>query len=99
MNPTVFQKIEELSTAAYGGEPLSAIQENSSNGSISNPVENVKQKTSRAIDADYMAAVDRVDMETAQRMVDEAAKEAGYNKKQMVCNCTFHLLRIILQKH
>lgn len=30
------------------------------------------------IDADYMAAVERGDMETAQRMVDEAAKAAGY---------------------
>ena len=30
-------------------------------------------------DAEYMAAVERGDMETAQRMVDEAAKAAGYN--------------------
>jgi hypothetical protein len=30
-------------------------------------------------DAEYMAAVERGDMETAQRMVDEAAKRAGYN--------------------
>ena len=29
-------------------------------------------------DADYMAAVERGDMETAQEMVDEAAQEAGY---------------------
>jgi hypothetical protein len=32
-----------------------------------------------SMDADYMSAVERGDMETAQRMVDEAAKEAGYN--------------------
>lgn len=32
-------------------------------------------------DADYMAAVERGDMETAQRMVDEAAEVAGYNVK------------------
>lgn len=32
------------------------------------------------IDADYMAAVERGDMETAQRMVMEAAKTAGYNE-------------------
>ena len=31
------------------------------------------------IDSDYMAAVERGDMETAQEMVDEAAKKAGYN--------------------
>jgi hypothetical protein len=30
-------------------------------------------------DAEYLAAVERGDMETAQRMVDEAAKAAGYN--------------------
>lgn len=30
-------------------------------------------------DADYMAAVERGDMETAQRMVDEAARDAGYD--------------------
>ena len=31
------------------------------------------------IDSDYMAAVERGNMETAQKMVDEAAKKAGYN--------------------
>jgi aryl carrier-like protein len=33
----------------------------------------------RSQDADYLAAVERGDMETAQRMVDEAAKAAGYD--------------------
>ncbi len=32
-------------------------------------------------DEDYMAVVERGDMETAQRMVDEAAKAAGYTMK------------------
>ena len=31
------------------------------------------------IDSEYMDAVERGDMETVQRMVDEAAKKAGYN--------------------
>jgi hypothetical protein len=31
------------------------------------------------MDAEYMAAVERGDMDAAQRMVDEAAKAAGYN--------------------
>ncbi len=35
-------------------------------------------KASTEIDADYLAAVESGDMETAQRMVDEAAKKAGY---------------------
>lgn len=34
-----------------------------------------------AMDADYLAAVEAGDMETAQRMVDEAAKAAGYDTK------------------
>lgn len=36
---------------------------------------NVKQQFS---DRDYLAAVERGDMETAQKMVDEAARKAGY---------------------
>ncbi|RJR10437.1 hypothetical protein C4588_03265, partial [Candidatus Parcubacteria bacterium] len=35
-------------------------------------------KQSKAKDADYMKAVESGDMETAQKMVDEAAKNAGY---------------------
>lgn len=33
------------------------------------------------MDADYLAAVERGDMETAQRMVDEAAEAAGFEQK------------------
>ena len=33
---------------------------------------------SRELDTEYLSAVNRGDMETAQRMVDEAAKKAGY---------------------
>jgi hypothetical protein len=36
-------------------------------------------KASREIDTAYLDAVKSGDMETAQKMVDEAAKEAGYN--------------------
>ena len=35
----------------------------------------------RQEDADYLSAVERGDMETAQKMVDEAAKRAGYTIK------------------
>ena len=37
--------------------------------------------SSQETDADYMDAINRGDMETAQRMVDEAAKKAGYTEK------------------
>ncbi len=39
-----------------------------------------------ALDADYMKAVESNDMETAQRMVDEAARKAGYD----VENIAYH---------
>lgn len=38
-------------------------------------------KASRELDVEYLSAVERGDMETAQKMVDEAAKEAGYTVK------------------
>lgn len=38
-------------------------------------------KASTEIDAEYMAAAESGDTEKAQRMVDEAAKKAGYNVK------------------
>lgn len=45
------------------------------------PVAGVQYSVSPETDADYMAAVERGDMDTAQRMVDEAAKAAGYTRK------------------
>jgi hypothetical protein len=36
-----------------------------------------------AQDAEYLAAVERGDMDTAQRMVDEAAKKAGYDSPKV----------------
>lgn len=45
-----------------------------------NPTENDDIRYS-VRDQEYMKAVERGDMETAQRMVDEAAREAGYTTK------------------
>jgi len=39
------------------------------------------RKDLEKLDADYLSAVERGDMETAQGMVDEAAKKAGYTVK------------------
>lgn len=39
------------------------------------------ERNTAQLDRDYMDAVKRGDMETAQRMVDEAAREAGYTEK------------------
>lgn len=47
------------------------------------PVKHFSSDEQRArIDADYQRAVDNGDMRTAQRMVDEAAKKAGYTSDQ-----------------
>jgi hypothetical protein len=40
----------------------------------------IGRNTVTATDADYMAVVEAGDMETAQRMVDEAAQAAGYDR-------------------
>ena len=49
------------------------------NNSIPNPDKNVKQKS--AHDTEYLNAVKSKDMETAQKLVDEAAKNAGYTAR------------------
>ena len=43
--------------------------------------EDGRASVSQRLDADYIAAVKKGDMVTAQRMVDEAAREAGYTYK------------------
>ena len=56
-----------------------------SNDKVSQPESKVKKNSDRNSernanrDAEYLDAVKRGDTETAQRMVDEAAKKAGYN--------------------
>ena len=44
------------------------------------PTPDVQYSISAETDADYMSAVERGDTETAQMMVDEAAKNAGYTR-------------------
>ena len=47
------------------------------------PAIEAKAGVTPQMDADYLAAVESGDMETAQRMVDEAAKKAGYNSPKV----------------
>lgn len=49
----------------------------SANDSITDPDKTVK--TDHGTDTEYLSAVERGDMETAQKMVDEAAEKAGYD--------------------
>jgi hypothetical protein len=50
------------------------------------------------MDAEYLAAVERGDMETAQRMVDEAARAAGYTEKVLHGTQNFGFTRIDVNK-
>lgn len=60
---------EEHTAERVGGETRFSISEDIA------PIRN-DYKVQKATDADYMAAVEKGDMETAQRMVDEAAEAA-----------------------
>ena len=46
-----------------------------------NPTDNPDIRYSRELDTEYLSAVNRGDTETAQKMVDDAAKAAGYTVK------------------
>ncbi len=78
-------KNAELTSAdmpAHKNEERPAIGSASEN-SISHPKENVNRKfsVSSEMDAEYMSAVESGDVEAAQRMVDEAARAAGYSNR------------------
>ncbi len=68
-----------IKTVLSGSKPNSSSLSNS----IAQLPENVNTQfsLSREADTDYMSAVERGDTETAQKIVDEAAKNAGYNIK------------------
>lgn len=53
--------------------------ETASKPTVPQPGDSVKTEFSSQLDTDYLAAVEKGDLETAQRMVDEAAKKAGYD--------------------
>lgn len=80
--------IEKISSKGYknrDGSPVLTPEDFQRVGSAADPVAEVMKmmgentRFNDATDAAYLAAVERGDMETAQRMVDEAAKAAGYN--------------------
>ena len=81
---------EELGDDQIANQPLSKIWPANAHESIGD--DTIESRTdpetgnvglfsrpeSRSLDAEYLAAVERGDMETAQRMVNEAAARAGY---------------------
>jgi hypothetical protein len=58
----------------------------------------IKKQLKKTSDKDYLDAVERGDTETAQRMVDEAAKEAGYTEKVYHGTNNFGFTKIDLSK-
>lgn len=65
-------------TSRYGKSPSYAFIRDASTKNIPSPEENVNTQNSipdNKADAEYMSAVENGDMETAQRLVDEAAKK------------------------
>lgn len=86
---SVSEMKEELAAAIVSGRTdlLSVIEEGASpdlarkaqDAVIENVTGSPVRESAKASDAAYLAAVERGDLETAQRMVDEAAKKAGYN--------------------
>lgn len=77
---TKIRNITEDIVSSYGQNPKSNFLRDASMDRIRSGSENVNKKYSLR-DSAYMDAVDHGDTETAQRMVDEAAKAAGYTIK------------------
>ena len=78
------ESIADISDATKASEKTSETSAGTApNTNISNTSKNVNEKFSRepVSDSAYMKAVERRDTESAQRMVDEAAKKAGYTVK------------------
>ena len=68
----------------FGGTSYVALKSNQfKNADNQNPTENPDIRFSMRHDADYMKAVESGDTETAQRLVDEAAKAAGYDTEPL----------------
>lgn len=66
----------------FGGTSYVALKSNQfKNADNQNPTENPDIRFSMRHDADYMKAVESGDTETAQRLVDEAARAAGYDSE------------------
>ena len=77
------QENPKLETA-YGETLATASKEEFSKDSIPQPKNHVNRKYSlseKHSDDAYLSAVERGDIETAQRMVDKAAKAAGYTEE------------------
>ena len=81
MTPTQFEYKKEATSEAMDSKTESNRSDVTSvYNSIPNSTENVKGQYSLPdLDANYLKAVESGDMKTAQKMVDEAAKEAGYD--------------------
>ena len=72
---------EHLDNKGLRDEIINIVKAHGYTPSESAKDDGIKKQVKRATDKDYLDAVNRGDMETAQRMVDEAAMAAGYDTK------------------
>ncbi len=61
----------------YSGQGTSLDTRDAFDKKVTQPGEEVKKYSLKQLDSDYLAAVNSGDIETAQRMVDEAAQASG----------------------
>ena len=73
--PNTSRAAHKSASSGYRGASNDIIPDSTAKGNTQN------RKNQSRFDSDYLAAVDRGDMETAQKMVDEAAEAAGYTIK------------------
>lgn len=74
-------KRKDVPQRGSGSSVPSHLNETSFSNSISQTEQNSNTSTQKNQDRDYLSAVERGDMETAQRMVDEAAERAFADSK------------------
>lgn len=81
-NGTIFYDINlEVDGEVPRANRTSLLKKSTSDNSLRNFNEKVKENSDKNSDRDteYLTAVNNNDMETAQKLVDEAARKAGYN--------------------
>ena len=90
----ILYDINKITTIGHGAVPSNSNKSRGSHIKTNNGKNNIPQSTSKSNsfsqqnsdrfnDTDYLSAVERGDMKTAQKMVDEAAKAAGYTSPKL----------------
>lgn len=73
----------DYSSGTRSSKVLNDIREYFATGALPEEVRYSLSEDPEKVDAEYMTAVESGDMETAQRMVEQAARKAGYNSPKL----------------